>query len=74
MKKADKIILLISILLTSMLFVHDWLYDPVNGPYGIGQVISDILFAGTMYTGLFFVLLRAGYFTISRLGIHKRDK
>jgi len=61
MKKAYRYILPISILLTVSLFVHDWLYDPVQGTYSAGQIVQDILSAGALYCGIFFLVLLAGY-------------
>jgi hypothetical protein len=62
MKKHHIVILTVSILITAGLFIHDTLYDNLGGaPYTLGDMVKDIIFAGSFYTALFYVLISAFY-------------
>ncbi|MGN6475610.1 MAG: hypothetical protein ACTHKV_00175 [Flavipsychrobacter sp.] len=57
MPRPYKIILFASICLALGLFVHDAVYDNPGGRYPLSAMLTDLLFAGTIYTGIFFALL-----------------
>jgi hypothetical protein len=72
MPRPYKIILFVSISLALGLFVHDAVYDNPGGRYPLSAMLTDLLFAGTMYTGLFFGLMIGIYYLV-KLVLKKSD-
>lgn len=67
MGRPYKIILLFSVCLMLLLFVHDAIYDDPGKPYPIQEIITDLLFAGTMYTALFFGAIAGVYYLANKI-------
>ncbi len=67
MPKPYRIILAVPICLALGLFVHDAVYDNPGGHYLVSNIIADLLFAGTMYTGIFFGLMTGVYYLVRQL-------
>ena len=67
MSKPYKIILVISILSTIRIFIHEWMYDYPGNSYGISQIIQDIIFGGLFYTGIQFGVFSAIFYLFSYL-------
>jgi hypothetical protein len=61
MSKPAIIILMLSVALTAMAFVHDYMYDTPSQPYTIAQYAAEILVVGTLYTGVLFSLFYGLY-------------
>ena len=67
MKRAYKIILLISGILVFLLVVVDLISDKPNPPYTLSHTIYDVLFFGSLMTALLFVILSGTYYVIDQL-------
>ncbi|MCB9047382.1 MAG: hypothetical protein H6550_14705 [Chitinophagales bacterium] len=61
MKRPAIIIFIISVVLTALAFVHDYMYDTPSVPYTAGQYVVEILVSGTIYVGIFFALIYGLY-------------
>ena len=67
LKQHHKIILVVSVLLTAGCFVHDYLYDLPGTPYAIDEIVSDILWGGSIYFALFFGIISAIFFVFNKI-------
>lgn len=65
MKRPYRIILTISVVLTTILFLHEYLYDIPGTPYTILQTISEIIFTAPLFTGFFFLIISGTYLVIN---------
>lgn len=57
-------ILIIAILLTVAVLIHEEIYDPPSVPYTLGQYIADTAIGGAIDTTVFFGILLGVYFGI----------
>lgn len=67
MPKPYRIILGLAICLTICVFVHEAIYDKPSEPYPLSQTINDLLFFGSICTGVFFGLMAGPYYLLSKL-------
>lgn len=67
MGKAYRYILFLSLLATVAIFIHEWIYDAPTGPYSWQQTMMDILFFGSLFTGILFALGSGVYFVIRKM-------
>ncbi len=61
MQRPYKLILITSVLITALLFWHDYVYDD-PGDYSIKQEVFECIVFGSMYIGLIFGILSGLYF------------
>ncbi|RYD55075.1 MAG: hypothetical protein EOP56_17035 [Sphingobacteriales bacterium] len=61
MKRQYTILLLCSVLLVSLMFLHDYKYDYNPVPMTTEQYVYDIIVVGSIYTAIIYALLYGLY-------------
>jgi hypothetical protein len=67
MKRPYLIILVISIALTALAFLHDLIYDIPSVPYTLAMHITDILITGPIYIAIIFAIISGAYFICRKI-------
>jgi hypothetical protein len=68
LRKPYRIILIVSGVLTALLFWYDAIHDDPDKPYSLAEMLSDIAIAGSMYTAIFWAFFSAVYYLSEKLG------
>lgn len=67
MNKSYKLILAISIIITGLLFWHDYVYDKPAVPYTLAQTLQEIAIIGSLYVAVLFAIIAGVYYGFTKL-------
>lgn len=72
MRTAYKIILVISMILTGLIFWHESVYDKPPIPYTMAETIIEVSIMGPLSTAFFFFFIGGIYYACTNIPILKK--